>query len=96
MESNALAFEYQRDYGTARGDFDISNAVNNPAANGVCSVFGLGLTEETSGILGLEVRVLRDYITYPALVTLDNIWRLLFVLPRILRQGGQDDSRNEG
>lgn len=38
---NALALEYQRDYGSARGNLDILNLVNNPCANGVCSVFGL-------------------------------------------------------
>ena len=43
---NALALEYQREYGTARGNLDLSDLVNNPSANGVCSVFGLSLSKE--------------------------------------------------
>ena len=34
MQPNALALEYQRDYGTAHGDLNVLDLVNNPAANG--------------------------------------------------------------
>jgi hypothetical protein len=45
---NGLALEYQRDYGTAHGNLNVFNLVNNPAANSKCSVFGLGFEEELS------------------------------------------------
>lgn len=45
-QPNALALEYQRIYGTAGGDLDLTDFVNNPAANGVCSILGLGFSEE--------------------------------------------------
>ena len=69
MKSNALALEYQRDYGTANGNLNISNLVNNPQANGVCRVFGLRLPEEGAGILFADVRSFGDYRTDPLLVT---------------------------
>lgn len=37
-ENDALALEYQPDYGTAFGDLDVFDLMNNPSANGVCSV----------------------------------------------------------
>ena len=46
MELNALALEYQRYYGTARGNLKVSDLVNNPAANSECSVLSLGLPEQ--------------------------------------------------
>ena len=33
IELDALALEYQGNYGTARGDLDISNLINNPFIN---------------------------------------------------------------
>ena len=38
--ADALALEYQGDYGTARGDLDISDVVNNPFVNCVVSISG--------------------------------------------------------
>ena len=52
MELNALALEYQADYGSARRDLKISDIVNNPTASGKCGVFGLSLAEE-----GLDFRL---------------------------------------
>lgn len=43
---DALALEYQGDYGTACGDLNIFDLMNNPTASGKCSVFGLSLTEK--------------------------------------------------
>ena len=51
---DALAFEYQSDYGRVSGDLDIADLINNPAANGVCSVLRLGFTEEISDLRFLE------------------------------------------
>lgn len=46
MQSDALALEYQRYYGAASRDVNVADLVNNPTANGVCSVLRLGLAEE--------------------------------------------------
>lgn len=43
--NDALALEYQRDYGSAGGDLNIADLVNNPGANGVCRVLRLGFPE---------------------------------------------------
>ena len=43
---SCLALEDERNYGDARGDLKISDLVNNPNANGICSVLGLLLDEE--------------------------------------------------
>ena len=44
--SDALALEYEGDYGTARGDLDVLDFGNDPGANGVCHVLGLSFSEE--------------------------------------------------
>jgi hypothetical protein len=44
-EHNALALEYQLQYRSARGDLDVSNLVNNPSANGRCSVQSFSFPE---------------------------------------------------
>ena len=69
---SGLALEYQRDYGTASGNLDISDLVNNPAANGVCRVFGLRLTKEASDVLFTEVGVFRDDRSDSLLVAEDS------------------------
>ena len=45
-EFDALALEYQRIYGNAGRDIDITNFVNNPTASGKVRVFGLGFSEQ--------------------------------------------------
>ena len=52
---DALALEYQGDYGTAFRNVDISYLMNNPSANGVCRVFGLGLKEQANNLPIVEV-----------------------------------------
>ena len=44
---NALALEYQLIYGSAHGNLDVSDLVNNPSANGKCRIDGPSLTEHT-------------------------------------------------
>ena len=56
MELNGLALEYQGNYGSARGNLDIADFVNNPVAGGVCNVFGLGLPEKSANGLVLQIR----------------------------------------
>lgn len=46
MQNDALSLEYKRNYGTASGNLEVSDLINNPAASGKCSVFGLGLEKE--------------------------------------------------
>ena len=72
-ELDALALEYQGNYGTAHRNLDISNIVNNPAANGVCRVFGLRLTEQTRDLIATESGVLFDYRPYPVLVAQNRV-----------------------
>jgi hypothetical protein len=55
-DMDALALEYKRDYGTARGNLDITNLINNPAANGECCVFGLGLQEQGDEFLREQIK----------------------------------------
>ncbi len=59
-QPNALALEYQAEYGSAFGYLDVSNIVNNPNASSVVRVFGPGLLEEVSELATLEPRPLPD------------------------------------
>ena len=72
-ELDALALEYQRDYGTAIGNLNVLDLVNNPTANGVCRVFGLRPTEEIGDSAWAEIGVLRDYRADSLLVTEDPL-----------------------
>lgn len=55
-----LSLEYESRYGTARGDLDVWYLINNPSANGLCSVHSVSLPEE-GAYLGLsELRALLD------------------------------------
>ena len=58
---NALSLEYQRDYGSACGDLDIANLVNNPEAGGVCRILGLTFSEETGNLILAELGMLSDH-----------------------------------
>ena len=73
MEPNGLALEYQRDYGTAWRDLDISNLINNPAASGKCRILGFGFEKEISDRLFADFRSFGDYRPYPGLVANDSI-----------------------
>lgn len=63
MSTNALALEYQRDYGSARRNLDVFDLVNNPCASGKCRVFGLSLTEKGSHSFFADIGVFRDNST---------------------------------
>lgn len=69
---DALAFEYKRDYGTARRNLDITDLVNNPAANGECRVLGLGLTEQGADLLRREIGSIFQYSTDATLIAQDG------------------------
>ena len=72
-ELDALALEYQGDYGTATGDLDISDIMNNPFAFCISSIFSLSLSKELSDLLGVEIRVLSDNVPNSPLVTKNTL-----------------------
>lgn len=61
MESDALALEYKRNYGIACGNLDVADLINNPAASGKCSVFGLRLKEELFYVGSGQISPFGDY-----------------------------------
>ena len=76
MEENkldALAFEYQRDYGTARLDTDFSYLVNNPFLKGKFAIFGLSLPEKIGDLSIGEIGVFGDDAPNSPLVISDTI-----------------------
>ena len=75
-ELDGLTFEDQRLYGSASGDLDVFDLVNNPAASGVCRVFGPGFEEELSSVFDSDVRPVGDDRTYPLLVADDIVQAL--------------------
>ena len=66
---SALALKYQGDYGTASGDLSILDLVNQPTANGVCSVFGLSLPEEIFDFVLFDFGALIDDSANTFLIT---------------------------
>ena len=67
-ELDALALEYQRDYGHTVGNLDFLDLINNPTVNGVCRVFRLGSPEQFGDLIRGEVRVSSDNRPYPLLI----------------------------
>lgn len=72
-EMDALSFEYHRDYGTARSDFNISDILDNPLAHGINSILSLGFPKKLLYFPLSEFSMLGDDITNPFLVTQDTI-----------------------
>jgi len=50
LELDALSLEYQRDYGRAVRNLDLSNLVNNPFFNCVPSIFGASFQKECGNL----------------------------------------------
>ena len=48
-------------------------SLNDPTANGVCSVFGLLFTEEVRYLVTAKGGVLFDYRPYPTLITQHSV-----------------------
>ena len=67
-EANALALEYQRYYGTACRNIDITNVVDDPFLQGVGRVFGPGFLEEITDIIGVQVGSVDEDIADPHLI----------------------------
>ena len=72
-QPNALALEYQREYGRTRGNIDVSDLVNNPAANGKCRVFGLSLKKELTHGGIVELRPIEDDGADSLLIRFDTL-----------------------
>ena len=73
LNLDALALEYKGDYGTACRNVDVADLVNDPTANGVCRVFGLGSSKQLSELIPGQVRVLLDNGTYSLLIGKDAV-----------------------
>ena len=52
---DALSLEYKRNYGTAFGNLNVADLVNDPTANGECRVLGLSLQKQGADLLGSEL-----------------------------------------
>lgn len=70
---DALALEYKRDYGTARGDLNVADLMNNPAANGECRVLGLGFQEQPVDLFPRQVGPLFNDLTDSTLVGVNRV-----------------------
>ena len=73
MELNGLSLEYQGNYGTAKGDLDVTNLINNPTANGKCRVFGLGFEEQLGDVLFANVGTVLDDRTNALLIAGNSV-----------------------
>ena len=72
-ELDALSLEYQRDYGTARGNLEVSNLVNNPFVNSPSGIFGLLGTKESGDLSLIEIRIRRDDAANALLLRQDTL-----------------------
>lgn len=69
---DGLSLEYKRDYGTAIGDLNVADLVNNPAANSECRVLGLSLQKQGADLFGGELGSLLKDGTDPLLIGHDR------------------------
>jgi hypothetical protein len=58
FETDALSPEYKRDCGTARGNLEVSNLVNNAFINSPLHIFRFLSAEETRDLTRIELRSL--------------------------------------
>ena len=72
LDFDALALEYQRDYGTARSDLDIPDFFNQPLVNCVTDIFSLSFAEKSSDIFLREIGILGHDVSNFFLVTQDT------------------------
>jgi len=73
FELNALALEYQRDYGTASRELDISDFVNNPFINCETSILTFTFPKELSDFPFGKIGMLGDDVPDSFLVTQKTI-----------------------
>jgi hypothetical protein len=68
MEPDALALEYQRDYGSARWNCNVAYLMNNSIPESVCRVFGPGFSEEFLDFRFRDARPLLNNTADPFLI----------------------------
>ena len=69
---NALALEYQRDYGTARRHLGFSDLVDDPTGQSPIRIFGLGFQKQSFNCRFVESCTFFDNGAYPFLVGLNS------------------------
>lgn len=70
---DGLPLEYKRDYGTARRNLNLSDLVNNPAAEGKVRIFSLGLPKEFFDGGGIERGSLLQNLSDSVVISTDTI-----------------------
>jgi hypothetical protein len=70
---DGLPLEYKRDYGTARRNLNLSDLVNNLAAQGKVRIFSLGLPKEFFDCGGIEPGSLFQNLSDSVVIGLDPI-----------------------
>lgn len=73
IQSNGLALEYQREYGTARRYVDISDVRDYPHGGRVGRVFGPGFFEQIGSLSFVKITSLDHDIGNPVLISKDSI-----------------------
>ena len=74
LEQNALfPLEYQGNDLRASGDLSIFDLMNNPAASGKCSVFGLGFSKESLDVRLRQIGAILDDRTDTFLIRQDTV-----------------------
>ena len=71
--NDALSLEYKLMYGRTTRHVDVADVVNNPIAEGVAWVSGLGLKEQLSDFLGSDLGSVGDDGPNLRLVRLDSV-----------------------
>lgn len=73
LVSDALPFEYKRNYGCAVGELELSDLVNYPPLASEFRRHGLSFPEETLRLISIETRSFRDDGPNPFLVSVDTV-----------------------
>lgn len=66
--NDALPLEYKLKERCAIGNFDVSDAVNNPIGLGIVGISGYGLQEEFLNFIGVKFRAFNNDLPNPVLV----------------------------
>lgn len=70
---DALPLEYKRKNRAAHRNLDVNDLINNPAANGVCSVLGLRFPEERPDLFLAKLGSLLDNRADSILIAEDTV-----------------------
>ncbi len=69
---NGLALEYKRDYGSASGNLNVLDLLDDATSKSKGSVLGLSLQEEFGDGIPLKVRALLNNGAYSVVVNIDR------------------------